>query len=302
MKKKTSRSTALARRKPTVTRLAKPAVKPELVQFIPDPATAHLPMVLPQTFTPETTAGGIGTKPFTPQQAAKLMAPVHDEQLDILPSGEIYFPQIEYRRRLNDVFGPGGWGLEAMGDPKQIGAKTIGQQWRLVVLGRTVATAWGEADYHESNVRTSWATALESAKSNALMRCCKDLGVASECWDRKFTERFKARHCVRVQAPDRQGEIQWLWRLETSRRFPGELQGGNGHAAKAAGASQPSRPHTPITEKQRNMLWAVMGEHNREADEVKKYLAATHKIDHSKDITQDIFDIVLTWVRSGEKA
>ena len=29
----------------------------------------------------------------------------------------------------------------------------------------------------------SYGKALESAKSNALMRCCKDLGIASELWD-----------------------------------------------------------------------------------------------------------------------
>lgn len=28
-----------------------------------------------------------------------------------------------------------------------------------------------------------YGKAMESAKSNALMRCCKDLGVASELWD-----------------------------------------------------------------------------------------------------------------------
>ena len=28
-----------------------------------------------------------------------------------------------------------------------------------------------------------YGKAMEAAKSNALMRCCKDLGVASELWD-----------------------------------------------------------------------------------------------------------------------
>jgi hypothetical protein len=34
--------------------------------------------------------------------------------------------------------------------------------------------------------------AIESAKSNALMRCCKDLGIASELWDRRFVRKWKS--------------------------------------------------------------------------------------------------------------
>lgn len=32
-----------------------------------------------------------------------------------------------------------------------------------------------------------YGKAMEAAKSNALMRCCKDLGVASELWDPQVT-------------------------------------------------------------------------------------------------------------------
>ena len=33
------------------------------------------------------------------------------------------------------------------------------------------------------------AMAEESAKSNAMMRCCKDLGIASELWDPNFIQK-----------------------------------------------------------------------------------------------------------------
>lgn len=33
--------------------------------------------------------------------------------------------------------------------------------------------------------------AIEGAKSNALMRCCKDLGIASELWDPVFLRWFR---------------------------------------------------------------------------------------------------------------
>lgn len=32
------------------------------------------------------------------------------------------------------------------------------------------------------------------------MRCCKDLGVASELWDPRFIREFKAKYCVEVFA------------------------------------------------------------------------------------------------------
>jgi hypothetical protein len=40
--------------------------------------------------------------------------------------------------------------------------------------------------------------AMEGAKSNALMRCCKDLGVAAELWDRSFVRKWKKQHAQEV--------------------------------------------------------------------------------------------------------
>lgn len=42
-----------------------------------------------------------------------------------------------------------------------------------------MAVARGEQEYFDPS---GIATATEACKSNALMRCCKDLGVASELW------------------------------------------------------------------------------------------------------------------------
>lgn len=46
--------------------------------------------------------------------------------------------------------------------------------------------------------QNSIATAGEGAKSNALMRCCKDLGIAAELWDPRFIRKFKKEHCHEV--------------------------------------------------------------------------------------------------------
>lgn len=49
----------------------------------------------------------------------------------------------------------------------------------LSLLYRLVSIARGEQEFFDPN---GVSTALEGAKSNALIRCCKDLGVASELW------------------------------------------------------------------------------------------------------------------------
>jgi hypothetical protein len=62
-------------------------------------------------------------------------------------------------------------------------------------LIRLVSIARGEQDYFSPE---GIATATEGCKSNALMRCCKDLGVASELWDPRFIRKFKAEHTREV--------------------------------------------------------------------------------------------------------
>lgn len=58
----------------------------------------------------------------------------------------------------------------------------------------------------------SLATALEAAKSNALMRCCKDIGIASELWDPSFNTKWRSTHCVQVWVMNRDGKKRKLWR------------------------------------------------------------------------------------------
>jgi len=149
---------------------------------------------------------GASTQPVTDEQAAILMAPCELTELDILPTGEVYLSQIGYRRRLNAVFKPAGWSLVPLDKPAMMG-NTLMQPWALYVNGAFVSSTYGEADYQKNNARQSYATAAESLKSNALMRCCKDLGIASECWDRRFTEAFKRDHCE-----NRNGK----WRLKNA--------------------------------------------------------------------------------------
>ncbi|KAI8324746.1 mitochondrial genome maintenance MGM101, partial [Martensiomyces pterosporus] len=135
---------------------------------------------------------GMASEPFDARIGEVLMAPVVETDIEIKPDGLLYLPEIKYRRILNRAFGPGGWGLVPRG-AHSVSGRTLSREYALVCLGRFISQARGEQDFFDES---GLATATEGCKSNALVRCCKDLGVASELWDPAFVSRFKAEHCA----------------------------------------------------------------------------------------------------------
>jgi len=133
---------------------------------------------------------GLSVQPFSKEAADVLLAPLVKNDVEIKPDGIIYLPEIKYRRILNKAFGPGGWGLAPRGETI-VTDKSVTREYALLALGRLVSIARGEQDYFNKD---GIPTASEGCKSNALMRCCKDLGVASELWDPRFIREFKASH------------------------------------------------------------------------------------------------------------
>ncbi|KAF9432690.1 hypothetical protein BGZ76_010452 [Entomortierella beljakovae] len=134
---------------------------------------------------------GMATEPFEKHVAELLMKPLDADDIEIKPDGLLYLPEIKYRRILNKAFGPGGWGLAPRSE-HSVSPKTISREYALICNGRFVSTARGEQDYFDPN---GLPTASEGCKSNALMRCCKDLGIASELWDPSFIRKFKKQYC-----------------------------------------------------------------------------------------------------------
>lgn len=135
---------------------------------------------------------GLGLAPFPKDVGDILLAPLANEDIEIKPDGLLYLPEIKYRRILNRAFGPGGWGL-APRTETFITAKQVSREYALICQGRLVSVARGEQDYFGGEEKLT--TALEGCKSNALMRCCKDLGIASELWDPQFIRKWKAQYC-----------------------------------------------------------------------------------------------------------
>ncbi|BGP36427.1 hypothetical protein JCM10450v2_000325 [Rhodotorula kratochvilovae] len=135
---------------------------------------------------------GLSAQPFTREQGDILMRPLEAPEIQIKPDGLLYLPEILYRRILNKAFGPGGWGMVPRGE-MTVMKNLVTREWGLIAGGRLVSVARGEQTFFDPS---GVPTATEGCKSNALMRCCKDLGIASELWDPGFIRAFKKQHCV----------------------------------------------------------------------------------------------------------
>ncbi|KAF1987240.1 Mgm101p-domain-containing protein [Aulographum hederae CBS 113979] len=137
---------------------------------------------------------GLSSAAFSPEAAAHLLAPINPLDVEIKPDGIVYLPEIKYRRILNKAFGPGAWGLAPRGETIVTG-RSVTREYALVAHGRLVSIARGEQQYFDPE---GIPTATEGCKSNALMRCCKDLGVASELWDPVFIRSFMEKNSKEV--------------------------------------------------------------------------------------------------------
>lgn len=238
----------------------------------PDETTEAQIVVLPPRDEPEFSGyKGAGTLVVTVDEQTRLAENLADDAHDILPTGEVYVSQVHYRRILNGTFGPGQWALiprgpfvketKGKGDDDAKTKQFVYREFALVVRGHFVAEATGEQEYFADSM--TFATACEAVKSNALTRCCKDLGVASECWDKRFCETFKSKYCVQVWRKDvkkpewRRRDAAPFWNetgLVAKKESAGAPQGKeapNGGSAsgtpKSGGASAGENPAAPTT-------------------------------------------------------
>lgn len=163
---------------------------------------------------------GIAAAPFSPEANAILTAAIPEDDIEVRPDGLIYYPEMQYRRTLARAFGVGGWSILPMEITASPADNMLYYKGALFVLGRFVAEAIGEQQYFPDNDRMSYATAAEAAKSNCLMRCAKDLTIASELWIPSFSKGWLARNavevwCVNVGNRDK-GKKKKLWRKKTA--------------------------------------------------------------------------------------
>jgi hypothetical protein len=156
-----------------------------------------------------------GTMELTEVQEAILFAPVNTADVEIRPDGLIYLPWMEYVTRLRKAFGC-KWAIIPNGMPEINGDNLVVWGFYLVVNGKLMGYAMGEQEYKPSNPQMTYVSACEAAKSNALMRLCKGIGITLELWKPSFIRDFKDKNCYSYTIPgkvDKYGKLKLFWKL-----------------------------------------------------------------------------------------
>jgi len=205
----------------------------ETVIHYPPETLRNLGLTTPQVDLITTKYVGASTLQLTPTEEEKLSVPVDLLDINVRPDGLIYYPQVFVRERLNDAFGRGQWSLIEHQVIKDEDHNKIYFEGSLYVRGCFVAKAIGEANYFPTNYKGepnkmfSWASAHESAKSDCIVRCGKDLGIGKELWQPRFSPDFLKDFCVKVWRTktggygDKVGS--WQWRMKDSEPFFDEI-------------------------------------------------------------------------------
>lgn len=142
---------------------------------------------------------------FSKEVVEILQAELPAEDIEIKPDGALYLPENRYRRILCKAFGPGGWCLVPRGAHSLSGG-VLSREYALYCGGRFISQVRGHATVHQGF--SNPALASEVARSNALMRACKDLGIGNELWDPTYTSMWKANYAMRKT--DASGKIRWV--------------------------------------------------------------------------------------------
>lgn len=158
---------------------------------------------------------------LTPNEAKALAEDFEDEAFRLGAGGDpdlIYIEHAYLRQRLNSVLGVGAavpirrreW-KEQFHYEKYSKPKTgfrVYVDLVLIVRGCVVGEAIGDACYYPDNAKTNYSDALESAKSNALRRCCKEFGIGLQAWMKGWVEGWKERNPTGKHRAERPAEAK----------------------------------------------------------------------------------------------
>lgn len=179
---------------------------------------------------------GMAIEPF-PEAARLVLAetPNH-EDVQIKPDGIVFMPAVWYRRQLTRAFGAGGWGLKPTSPARTIG-NSVEYYGALYCLGRWVSQAAGGCD----SSFMSHADQVESARSDCLTKCCKDLGMASELWEADWRKKWQETYAetYTVQSGKNAGKQQWRLKQKRDPRAA-NLMGPTGPSLQGSASSTPS--------------------------------------------------------------
>lgn len=161
------------------------------------------------------------TLEFIDEEEKIIYAPVDETTVEIRPDGMIYLPWIEYQERLRRAFHT-KFAFVQIGEIQK-NDNQIYIELVLMIKGKFAGRAIGEQDYQPDNRTMTYADAIEGAKSNARMRCCKDIGMFSDLWRPSFIRAWKEKYSVAVwcegAGTNNKGKSKLLWRKKDAPKF-----------------------------------------------------------------------------------
>jgi len=141
---------------------------------------------------------------LTPEEQEKLQKEFPDEAFRPGAAGKenlLYIEHAFLRDRLNEVLGLGQWSIiprkrwaeDFEIPPKNRGdapvqASRVYVEAMLVVRGCFVAEAIGDMVYYKNNQSQNYGDAVEGAKTAALRRCTKELGIGLQAWKKDWCQ------------------------------------------------------------------------------------------------------------------
>ncbi len=153
-----------------------------------------------------------GTLEVTDEQLKILWEDIDETKILIRPDGLIYLPWTFYQDRLDRAFKM-KWALIPDDNPiYRPESNEILWGFALVIDGKFIDYAYGQSEYIPENRTMTYGDAIEGAKSNALMRCCKRLGIGLKLWDKEYVEYWKSKYAYSVYDPQRKRNV---WHKKT---------------------------------------------------------------------------------------
>jgi len=205
-------SLALVGKMPSITEKSEEITDIALVGEINEPETKTL-----QVFQ-NMSIGGL------PEEASKIILKETDADLVEFKdrkTGIIYMPTVHCRARLTDAFGLAGWALQENEATINTEQEKFFFKGSLYVHGRFIAQAIGAQQYFNNNKSQDYSDAYESAKTDCLSRCCKDLSMFKELWMPHWISKWKKDYAVQAWCKSDKGEKLPLWRLYREDPFNG---------------------------------------------------------------------------------
>lgn len=166
-------------------------------------------------------ANTIGTLELSDQAEKVLAEPLNPEDVKIRPDGLVYLPWSYYAKKLDQAFGKLQWGMIPQGAPQSKdngnNVLVVWTMW-LVVKGIPVSVSTGETSYRSNNSSMSYGDAIEGAKSSALARNCKQLGISLDLWDAEWVSEWKKQHAHKIPNPTG-GRPEQIWVRKDDKRY-----------------------------------------------------------------------------------